>query len=115
MPHTDIQQAEYIKSIWAGAYAGTVQVFDYTGETEAAARMQRFRYALYNYRRRIKRNKLRPELANEWSKLQSCEIALLTPTLLEVRLTNKLLYKRKQKKFNLTPELPFNFPTTLRV
>ena len=115
MPHTNIQQDEYLKAIWANAYAGTVQVFDYKGENEAAARLKRFRYALYNYRRKLKRNKLKPELAEEWVRLQACEVALLTPILLEVRLTNKLLYKRKQEKFNLAPTLPFNFPTTLSV
>ena len=102
MPIPDIQQTEYLKKIWADAYNGIPLIVDYTGEDEAEGRLQRFRYALYNYRRRIRRNKLKPTLAEEWSRILECQVNLISSTRFEVTRPVKLLHKRVSSKLSGT-------------
>ena len=114
MAATDIRQHIYLKNLWDTAYKGHVHTFDYTGEPEAEGRILRFRYALYNYRRRIRRKRLYPGgLAEEWARLQECRIVWLTPTILRLERIPKLYFGRKRGAQCLDTPIPFNCHKTI--
>lgn len=109
MPNQDIKLTEHLKNIWESAYNGIPQDFDYTGQELAKQRINRLRYTLYNYRRKIRRNKNNPNYIEEWIRISKCELTILSPTRIQINKLNPLLFQRIQDQSISSPALPFPF------
>lgn len=105
-----VAKYEYMKSLWFQAFTEEL-VFDYTGEPHAEGRISLLRVALYNYRRRIRKYKLRPEYSEEWVRITKCEVSRQSDTILVIRKIPELLFGRKE--IPSRPNLPFETPTSL--
>lgn len=98
--------SEYLRSVWYDAYNGISLDVDWSGEPEAAHRIRSFRQALYNYRKKVRINKLKPPYTDEWSVISKCEIKILSPTRFIVQRIPKLIYNRKVNSWKLEVPLP---------
>ena len=91
MPKQNLILEEKLKNIWLSAARGQQVDFDFTGDPRGRSKAYRARNALYNFRRKVRVNKLNPEYDNLWAEISLAELRVISMTHLRLQLSYRTL------------------------
>lgn len=94
-----IPKPTFYQTSWEQAYIKGSHIIDCDKLPNPTIATNSIYFGLYKYKKLVKKYKLNPIYANEWSRLKRCKIQKLSKTRIEIYKCKELIFNRQQDKY----------------